>query len=108
LKRYRFLEEAEAEFQDAIAYLDGQSAGLGDDFIDDLESAVGHVLQYPESGSPVARHVRKWALRRFPYNLLYVVEPDEVLVLAIAAHKRRPNYWRKRLPLIRTKGGKNL
>jgi len=105
LKRYRFLEEADAEFQETIAYLDAQSEGLGDSFIDDVESAVRHVLQYPESGNPVSRHVRKSVLSKFPYNLLYVVESDEIVVVAVAAHRRRPNYWRKRLRLTRKKAG---
>ena len=107
MKRCRFLEEADAEFQDTIVYLDTQSEGLGDSFIDDVESAIRHVLQYPESGNPVSAHVRKWVLSRFPYNLLYVVEGDGILVVAVAPHKRRPNYWRKRLHVIRKKADRD-
>jgi hypothetical protein len=40
MKRYRFLEQADAEFQQDIRYYDGQVAGLGDKFIADVE----HVL----------------------------------------------------------------
>ena len=66
-----------------------------------------NVLQYPESGNPVSAHVRKWVLSRFPYNLLYVVEGDGILVVAVAPHKRRPNYWRKRLHVIRKKADRD-
>lgn len=34
---------------------------------------------------------------RFPYAVIYVDEPDRVLVLAFAHFKRRPGYWIDRL-----------
>jgi mRNA-degrading endonuclease RelE of RelBE toxin-antitoxin system len=36
-------------------------------------------------------------LHTFSYNLVYVVESDEIVILAVAHHKRRPGYWRGRL-----------
>lgn len=97
MKAYRFLEEADAEFQEQIAYFDEQAGGLGDRFVADVEATVHDVREYPESGSPVSRNVRKRVLRVFKYNVLYVNEPEEIVVVAIAPHKRRPGYWRKRL-----------
>lgn len=35
-------------------------------------------------------------LRRFPYHLIYTVEGDELIVTAVAHHKRRPFYWSRR------------
>jgi plasmid stabilization system protein ParE len=97
VKSYRFLEEAEAEFHEAIAYFDSQTSGLGDRFIDEVERSIHRILEFPESGSPISVHVRKSIVRTFPYNVLYIVEPAEILVVAVAPHKRRPNYWRKRM-----------
>jgi toxin ParE1/3/4 len=97
VKPYRFLEEAEAEFQEQIAYFDQQSVGLGDRFVADVEMTVRNICEYPESGSRLLRNVRKRVLRVFHYNILYVNEVEEVVVVAVAPHKRRPGYWRKRL-----------
>jgi toxin ParE1/3/4 len=97
VKPYRFLEEADAEFQEQIAYFDQQSPGLGDRFVADVEATVRNIREYPDSGSRLSRNVRKRVLRVFHYNILYLNEPDEVVVVAVAAHKRRPGYWRKRL-----------
>jgi hypothetical protein len=40
--------------------------------------------------------VRRAVLRRFPYSLIYAVEPDEVLILAVSHHRRprTPKSWR--------------
>jgi plasmid stabilization system protein ParE len=101
VKPYRFLEEADTEFQEQIAYFDEQSAGLGDRFVADVEAAVRNICEYPESGWQLSRNVRKRVLRVFHYNVLYVNEPEEVVVIAVAPHKRRPGYWRKRLRTLR-------
>jgi toxin ParE1/3/4 len=35
-------------------------------------------------------------LNRFPFALIYRIERDEVQILAVAHHSRRPGYWRER------------
>lgn len=40
--------------------------------------------------------VRRAVLRRFPYSLIYAVEPDEVLILTVSHHRRRAGHWRQR------------
>jgi hypothetical protein len=42
-------------------------------------------------------NVRKFVLRVFPFNVYYVDAPSEVIIVAVAAHRRRPGYWRRRL-----------
>ena len=37
----------------------------------------------------------------FPYNLLYAVESDLLVVVAVAHQKRRPGYWRSRVKKIK-------
>ena len=97
MKAYRFLAEAQTEFAEQVRYFDGQAEGLGDRFIQDLEAGVLAVRQHPSSGAPVSRNVRKWVLRVFPFNVYYVDSSDEVIIVAVAAHRRRPGYWRGRV-----------
>ena len=97
MKGYRFLEEADGEFQEHIDYYDQQAAGLGDKFIADVERVIHSIREFPQSGSQVSKNVRKRVLRVFKYNVLYVDEPDEIIIVAVAPHRRRPGYWRKRL-----------
>jgi plasmid stabilization system protein ParE len=101
VKRYRFLEEADAEFQQDIRYFDEQVTGLGDKFIADVEHVLTQIREYPESGRRVSRNLRKRVLRVFKHNILYVNAPDEIIVVAVAAHRRKPGYWRGRLRKLR-------
>jgi hypothetical protein len=45
----------------------------------------------------VASGVRRVILRGFPCSILYRSFDESVEVLAIAHHRRRPNYWVNRL-----------
>jgi toxin ParE1/3/4 len=101
LKPYRFLAEAEAELHADVDYFDAQSPGLGDRFADDVDAAISSVREYPESGRRIGRYVRKRVLRVFKYNLLWVNHEDEIVIVAIAPHRRRPGYWRSRLRQLR-------
>jgi plasmid stabilization system protein ParE len=37
------------------------------------------------------------AVRRFPYSVYYVVEPSQIVVLAIFHGRRDPKQWRSRV-----------
>jgi plasmid stabilization system protein ParE len=87
---------AEIELNEAAEYYDRERPGLGIVFLAEVERAVEFVLELPEGSPRVARTVRRKLLRRFPYGILYSVRPNEVRILAIMNHKRRPFYWRGR------------
>ena len=97
----RFLEPAEAEVDEAVAYFDEQRDGLGDRFEQDLLDTVTFLTEYPFAGKALTKRVRKFRLRTFSYNVIYVVDPEEIMIVAVAHHRRRPGYWRARLALIR-------
>jgi hypothetical protein len=40
-------------------------------------------------------------LRAFKHNLFYVNASNEIIIVALAPHRRRPGYWRKRLKSLR-------
>ena len=99
--RARFLKPAEIEVDEAIAYFDQQREGLGDRFEKDLRDTVSFIAERPLTGKPLTAHVRKFRLRTFRYNVIYVVDGDEVVIVAVAHHRRRPGYWNIRLTDIR-------
>jgi|SRR5438067_971166 len=90
-------DEAKAELVEAAAYLESQRRSYGDRFIDAVESAREFVINHPRSGHPVAFDVRTWPVNGFFYSIVYTLEGDEVFIIAVAHHRRRPGYWRARL-----------
>lgn len=97
----RFLKPAEAEVDEAVAYFDEQRFGLGDRFEQDLLTALTFVIEHPYSGKPISKTIRKLGLRTFRYNLIYAIDDSEIVVVAVAHHRRRPGYWHRRLTLLR-------
>ncbi|MBX3289327.1 MAG: type II toxin-antitoxin system RelE/ParE family toxin [Acidobacteria bacterium] len=93
----RLLSVAETEFSDAAAYYEDIEQGLGDRFIDHITSSVGIIEQHPFVGHLIEDRVRKLSLRNFPYNIIYHASENEIVIVAIAHHKRKPHYWRDRL-----------
>lgn len=94
--KVRFLPEADIEFRESVRYYEDKAPGLGVAFIAEVHRVAAVVASQPSIGSPVDEELRKFVLRRFPYNVIYAVEGDEVVFTAIAHHKRRPFYWGRR------------
>ena len=99
----RILEAAAAEAAGAAAWYESQRAGLGADFRADFKAGLDTLQEGVVPGSPWPgrvgeRGVKRILLKRFPFSLVYVVSGGGRVVLAVAHHRRRPAYWRGRLP----------
>ncbi|WP_052555895.1 type II toxin-antitoxin system RelE/ParE family toxin [Enhygromyxa salina] len=94
----RVLAEAQAELVEAVDWYAARDeyGELADRFIEEAERAKRLVRERPGAWPEVEPGVRRFVFRRFPFTLIYVVKPDEVLVLAVAHHSRRTSYWRDR------------
>ena len=69
------------------------SPGLGAAFLSEVEHSCNAITEYPEAAPVVLGSIRRRLLRRFPYALLYILQPDAVRILAVMNLKRRPAYW---------------
>ena len=75
-----------------------QRAGLDADFEAELNRAVERIAANPLGGAAYRKRFRWVRVRRFSYVLYYfVIDPSQVLVLALAHARRRPGYWIGRL-----------
>jgi plasmid stabilization system protein ParE len=95
--KVRFHEAADAELTDAVRYYDGKAFGLGDRFLAEVKTASRTIERYPEIARVIESGVRAKPLFSFPYTLMYVVDPDELVIVAVAHQSRRPGYWSDRL-----------
>ena len=92
-----FLPEADEEFREAARYYEGEAPGIGLAFIAEVHQAISLLLSHPRSAKKVRGSIRKKILSHFPFSLLYSIESDLILIVAVAHHKRRPTYWQSRL-----------
>lgn len=69
---------------------------LGQQFISELEQNKDLLRDWPELGAQIDDTFRRLVFRRFPYSLIYALEPGAIWVVAVAHDRRMPDYWRDR------------
>jgi hypothetical protein len=93
-----FHPEARLEFIQASEYYRVISPVLGRDFVENVELEGNDIVEFPEL-YPVVHPsgARRKTMRRFPYHLVYLVDPDAIYFIAVANVRRHPDYWVYRL-----------
>ena len=93
-----FTPAAQAELIRAQEWYEGEAQGLGGRFRKAVDVAVSRLSQNPRQFPLIHRNVRRVLLRRFPYALMFVIEPDGgITVLACFHGSRDPVQWRRRI-----------
>jgi len=87
---------SEAEAREAWLRYRASDPAVAIRFMAALDRAIEQVADHPERWSSYLHGTRRILLRRFPYAVVYRVEAQRVLVVAIAHQRRRPGYWRRR------------
>ena len=93
----RFIAAARLELLAEVIYYNDKEPGLGLRFVAAVEEATARALAFPQAGSPSASNTHRVFVRGFPFALVYRSEGDDIVVFAVAHHKRRPFYWRRRV-----------
>lgn len=86
---WRFHDEADAEFIEATLYYTERSPEVGASFVSSVEDALDQIVRMPRSAPawPGRPDVRRRVLTRFPYAIVYLLERDQIFVVALGAHE---------------------
>ena len=93
MRPVRYHEAAEAELLDEIGYLELRAKGLGRRFFAEVRRTEKLIAQFPDSGEEIRPGIRKSMVRKFRHWLVYTIEKDGLLILAVAHESRRAGYW---------------
>jgi toxin ParE1/3/4 len=94
--RYVFHPEALTEYAEAVQYYTQQRVEVAQAFIDAVEDAVYRIKESPARYKVIDEEIRQCATRKFPYEIVYTVEQDYILILAVMHCSRKPRYWENR------------
>lgn len=98
----RFEPEAEADLEEAARWYARENAELSARQFAETESVLDRLAAgdhgVPVPGVPSELGSRRLPLPGFPLWLVFVERGDQVLVVAVAHERRRPDFW-----LLRTK-----
>jgi plasmid stabilization system protein ParE len=89
-------DEAQAEFDAAFDYYEGQQAGLGVDFAARVQQVFNRIAANPRLHATVFADIRKALVSRFPYCVFYRSDATRVEVIAVFHTSRDPSIWQGR------------
>lgn len=92
-----FLELAQQEFYDSQDYYEEQQENLGKKFKQEIYNTLKRIQKFPNLYVEIRKDIRKCVVNKFPFNLLYSIEENHILIIAIAHHHRKPDYWAERI-----------
>jgi plasmid stabilization system protein ParE len=96
-KQHRVHSAAWHDFDEAEEWYAKRSTDAAHRFSVAVDDALVSIARFPERWPRYLHQTRRYLLEEFPYSVVYIDRPNEVLILAVAHHKRRPGYWRRRI-----------
>jgi plasmid stabilization system protein ParE len=92
--------EAEDDLKEAYSWYEDKRQGLGHDFLLQVDAGLNFVARYPDIHPIEYKGTRKHLIKRFPYKIIYLVENERIIVLAVIHGRRSPALIKKRIEVI--------
>ncbi|TPQ28229.1 type II toxin-antitoxin system RelE/ParE family toxin [Methylomonas koyamae] len=92
-----FLAAAETELDQAYQWYEQQQSGLGKQFLSEFDAAIRRITAFPTSYVLIDTDIRRCLIKRFPYGVLYGIDRQSIIVVAVAHLHRKPDYWLPRI-----------
>lgn len=93
----RFHSAARQELWHEVEFYDERGQGLGNELAAEVERVIRDIREYPELGTPDRVGTRRVKVHRFPFSIIYCVQSEQIVLVALAHHSRKPEYWRERI-----------
>jgi len=94
--RVVFHPGASEDYAAAFAWYYARGTALASDFEREIDRGIRLVSRNPLRWPKFDDQRRRLVVRKFPYSIIYELHGNDVVILAVAHGKRRPNYWRER------------
>jgi toxin ParE1/3/4 len=88
---------AQLDIDKALDYYKSINSELNASLYENLQKAISDIKNNPLLFQKInkTKSYRKININRFPYKLIYRIDKTEIIIVAFAHHKRKPNYWKK-------------
>jgi toxin ParE1/3/4 len=99
VKQYRLeaTPAVELDIEATFNWYEGEEAGLGFAFLNQLREAYIRILNYPLGYQELRFGVRRALTKQFPYAIYFSIEGDVVVILAVLHTARDPAEWQRRI-----------
>jgi plasmid stabilization system protein ParE len=94
---YKFHPDALEEYREAARWYAIRERAVGARFLSAIEDAIQRVVEAPTRWRVVDEDVHRCLAHVFPYAILYTIEADYILIVAVMHCSREPGYWQERV-----------
>lgn len=95
--KYNFHPLALTEYSEAVEFYSEKNIELAQNFINSVEDAIFRIIESPHRYPVIDEDIRRCLVSKFPYAILYSIEEEYILIIAVMHCSRKPKYWQKRL-----------
>jgi len=89
--------EARTDLLDTFEWYQEQRLGLGFDFKLCIDEVFSKLQKYPSIYKKVYQNIQRAVTQRFPFSVFYIIENNNVIILAILHARRDPEKWKSRI-----------
>ncbi len=82
---------------DTFQWYQEQRSGLGFDFKLCIDGVFSKLQKHPSIYKKVYQNIRRAVTRRFPFSVFYIIENNNVIILAVLHARRDPEKWKSRI-----------
>lgn len=95
-KKLRLESEAIEDLAESYQYYESQKEGLGEEFAIEVKEKLNQFAGKPFAYAAFYKDTRKTSLKRFPFNILYIVGDFIISVIGIWHKSRDPKNLKTR------------
>ena len=95
--RLKFHPDVSFEIKASYDWYQEQSDGLGEDFLNELESSYEAIIELAETWPKFQNNFRRFLLSKFPFSVVYREQDNVVYVVTVMHNSRKPGYWSERI-----------
>jgi mRNA-degrading endonuclease RelE of RelBE toxin-antitoxin system len=97
VKRVVYHRLAASELINSARFYEERRPRLGEEFLSEVELTLKTFQKRSELGRPGKHNTRSYRVHRFPFRIVYQVQPDRIWIIAVAHLSRNPGYWVRRV-----------
>ncbi len=88
--------DAKKDLGDSYQWYQDHVPGLGVEFMYCVDEALDRIVENPNLYQEIYKNVRRVLTRRFPYGIFYIIEGNDIIILAVFHVKRDPQLLKER------------
>ncbi len=87
---------AETDIVEAARWYEQRDQGLGTEFIRAIDACIAAIQRNARQYPVVYENIRRVLLRKFPFGIFFLIENENIIILACLHSKRHPSVFKAR------------